>query len=55
MKKNKKKTVVEVKLPRSRNLVTKALCSDRRFQSRTFASKKHKLEKFDWRKETDLC
>ena len=34
MSKTKKKTVVKVKVPRTRNLIAKALCSGRQFQSR---------------------
>lgn len=51
MSKSKKKTVVRVKLPRTRNLIAKALCSDRLFQSRIFVNRKKELPKFDWRKD----
>ena len=51
MSKSKKKTVVRVKLPRTRNLIAKALCSDRQFQGRIFVNKKKELPKFDWRKD----
>lgn len=51
MSKSKKKTVVRVKLPRTRNLIAKALCSDRQFQGRIFVNRKKELPKFDWRKD----
>jgi hypothetical protein len=51
MSKSKKKTVVRVKLPRTRNLIAKALCSDRQFQGRIFVNSKKELPKFDWRKD----
>ncbi len=53
MKKYKKKSVMKIKVPRPRNLITKAMCSDRHFQGRTIASKKKMLKPFDWRKELD--
>lgn len=40
MSKTKKKTVVKVKVPRTRNLIAKALCSGRQFQSRPFVNRK---------------
>ena len=51
MSKTKKKTVVKVKIPRTRNLIAKALCSGRQFQSRPFVNRKKMPAKFDWRKE----
>ena len=48
---NQKKTVVKVKIPRTRNLIAKALCSGRQFQSRPFVNRKKMPAKFDWRKE----
>lgn len=51
MSRSKKKTVVRVKLPRTRNLIAKALCSDRQFQGRIFVNRKKELPKFDWRKD----
>ena len=51
MSKTKKKTVVKVKVPRTRNLIAKALCSGRQFQSRPFVNRKKMPAKFDWRKE----
>lgn len=51
MSKSKKKTVVRVKLPRTRNLIAKALCSDRQFQGRIFVNRKKELPKFDWRED----
>lgn len=51
MSKSKKKTVVRVKLPRTRNLIAKVLCSDRQFQGRIFVNRKKELPKFDWRKD----
>lgn len=51
MSKTKKKTVVKVKIPRTRNLIAKALCSCRQFQSRPFVNRKKMPAKFDWRKE----
>lgn len=49
----KKKLKVKIKVPRPRNLITKALCSDRRFQGRAFESRKKVLPSFDWKKELD--
>ena len=51
MSKSKKKTVVRVKLPRTRNLIANALCSDRQFQGLIFVYRKKELPKFDWRKD----
>ena len=53
MSKTKKKTVVKVKVPRTRNLIAKALCSGRQFQSRPFVNRKKMPAKLD-RKSTRL-
>ena len=50
MKRTRKKISIKIKTARPRNLIAKALCSERRFQVRTFKDKKKELPKFDWRK-----
>lgn len=50
----KKKLIVKGKLPKQRNPVTFALCTQGQFKNKVFRNRKKEVAKFDWRKEKDL-
>ena len=38
-------------IPKTRNPIARVLCTDSRFQTKTFKNKKKILKKFNWKKE----
>lgn len=50
----KKKLTVKGKLPKQRNPVAFALCTQGQFKNKVFRNRKKEVAKFDWRKEKDL-
>lgn len=50
----KKKLIVKGKLPKQRNPVAFALCTQGQFKNKVFRNRKKEVAKFDWRKEKDL-
>ena len=50
----KKKLMIKGKLPKQRNPVAFALCTQGQFKSKVFRNRKKEVAKFDWRKEKDL-
>lgn len=50
----KKKLTIKGKLPKQRNPVAFALCTQGQFKNKVFRNRKKEVAKFDWRKEKDL-
>lgn len=50
----KKKLTIKGKLPKQRNPVAFALCTQGQFKGKVFRNRKKEVAKFDWRKEKDL-
>ena len=46
-----KRILLKGKIPKTRNPVARALCTDSRFQTKTFKNKKKILKKYNWKKE----